>query len=30
MRGLTTIACGHSARARRTPIAVETPRAFAS
>ncbi len=30
MRGLTTIARGHSSRARRPPIAVRTPHAFAS
>ena len=30
MRGRTTTACGHSARARFSPIAVRTPYAFAS
>ena len=30
IRGGTTIACGHSCRARRPPMAVRTPNAFAS
>ena len=30
IRGLTTIASGHSRRARPPPIAVRTPRALAS
>jgi hypothetical protein len=30
IRGWTTIACGQSSRACRPPMAVRTPRAFAS